>query len=55
MEGQQEIRETLFEILGEQGCGITCEDDVSIFARDARLETHALRVYGAMEPWNDGR
>jgi hypothetical protein len=31
MEEQQQIRQTLFEILGEEGCGITCEDDTDIF------------------------
>ena len=48
MEGQQEIRETLFEILGEQGCGITCEDDVSIFHDEQGWK---LMLCGFMEPW----
>lgn len=48
MEGQQQIRETLFEILGEQGCGITCEDDVDIFHDEQGWK---LMLCGFMEPW----
>jgi len=51
MEGQQQIRETLFEVLGEQGCGITCEDNVDILHDE---EGWKLMLCGFMEPWKLG-
>lgn len=51
MEGQEQIRETLFEILGEQGCGITCEDNVDILHDE---EGWKLMLCGFMEPWKLG-
>ena len=51
MDDQQKIRETLFEILGEEGCGITCEDDVDILHDE---EGWKLMLCGFMEPWKLG-
>lgn len=52
MEEQQQIRQTLFEILGEEGCGITCEDDTDIFYDE---DGWKLMLCGFMEPWKLGR
>ena len=51
MEEQAQIRETLLEILGEEGCGITCEDNVDILHDD---EGWKLMLCGFMEPWKLG-
>ena len=55
MDDQKQIRETLLEILGEEGCGITCEDDADILHDE---EGWKLMLCGFMEPWklaNHGR
>jgi hypothetical protein len=51
MEDRQQIRETLFEILGEEGCGITCKDDADIVHDE---EGWKLMLCGFMEPWKLG-
>ncbi|MDR3554397.1 MAG: hypothetical protein P4L55_06570 [Syntrophobacteraceae bacterium] len=51
MEGERQIRDTLYEILGEEGCGITCEDDADIFYDK---EGWKLMLCGFMEPWKLG-
>lgn len=51
MEGEQQIRETLYDILGEEGCGIACEDDADIFYDE---EGWKLMLCGFMEPWKLG-
>ena len=51
MDDQRKIRETLLEILGEEGCGITCEDDTDIFHDE---EGWKLMLCGFMEPWKLG-
>ncbi len=51
MDDQQKIRETLFEILGEEGCGITCEDNADILHDE---EGWKLMLCGFMEPWKLG-
>ena len=51
MEDQQQIRETLLEILGEEGCGITCDDNVDILHDE---EGWKLMLCGFMEPWKLG-
>jgi hypothetical protein len=52
MDEQQEIRDTLFEVLGEEGCGTTCEDDVDILHDE---EGWKLMLCGFMEPWMLGK
>jgi hypothetical protein len=51
MDDQRMIRQTLLEILGEEGCGITCEDDTDIFHDE---EGWKLKLCGFMEPWKLG-
>jgi hypothetical protein len=51
MDDQKQIRETLLEILGEEGCGITCEDDADILHDE---EGWKLMLCGFMEPWKLG-
>ena len=51
MEGEQQIRGTLYEILGEEGCGIACKDDVDIFYDKDGWQ---LMLCGFMEPWKLG-
>ncbi len=51
MEGRQQIRETLLDILGEEGCGVTCEDDAGILHDE---EGYKLMLCGFMEPWKLG-
>ncbi len=51
MDGQQELRDKLFEIMGEEGCGIACEDDADIFHDEQGWK---LMLCGFMEPWKLG-
>lgn len=51
MEGERQIRETLYEILGEEGCGIACEEDADIFYDE---DGWKLMLCGFMEPWKLG-
>ena len=50
MEENQEIRKTLFEVVGEEGCGATCSE-AEIF-RDE--DGWKLMMEGFMEPWKLG-
>lgn len=52
MNDQQEIRNTLFEILGEEGCGATCEDGADILHDEQGWK---LMLCGFMEPWMLGK
>ncbi len=51
MEGERQIRDTLYDILGEEGCGMACEDDADIFFDE---EGWKLMLCGFMEPWKLG-
>lgn len=51
MDDYQKIRGTLLDILGEEGCGITCEDGVDILHDE---EGWKLMLCGFMEPWKLG-
>jgi len=51
MEERTQIRQTLLEILGEEGCGITCEDNVDILHDE---DGWKLMLCGFMEPWKLG-
>jgi len=51
MEGHGEIRQTLLEIVGEEGCGMAC-DEAEVFFDD---EGWKLMLCGFMEPWKLGR
>lgn len=51
MDGSQDIRNALFEIMGAEGCGVTCEDDVDIFHDE---EGWKIMLCGFMEPWKLG-
>lgn len=51
MDAQRELRDKLCEILGEAGCGTTCEDDVDIFHDEQGWK---LMLCGFMEPWKLG-
>ena len=50
MEDGQEIKKTLFEVIGEEGCGAACSD-ADIF-RDE--EGWKLMLEGFMGPWKIG-
>ncbi len=52
MEDLQEVRNTLFQILGEEGCGMSCEDNTDIFYDE---EGWKLMLCGFMEPWKLGK
>ncbi len=51
MDGHQELMGKLFEIMGEEGCGTTCEDDADIFHDEQGWK---LMLCGFMEPWKLG-
>jgi hypothetical protein len=51
MESQQDLRNELLEILGEEGCCTTCDDDVDIFLDEQGWK---LMLCGFMEPWRLG-
>ena len=52
MDDYQKIRGTLLDILGEEGCGITCEDGVDILHDE---EGWKLMLCGFTEPGSLGR
>jgi hypothetical protein len=47
---REEIKSYLYELIGEEGCGISC-DNAELF-RDE--EGWKLRMEGFMEPWRIG-
>ena len=51
MEDRQEIRKTLFEVVGEEGCGAACSD-AELFCDE---EGWKLMMEGFMEPWKIGK
>jgi hypothetical protein len=51
MDGHRELMDRLLEIMGEEGCGVSCEDDADIFHDD---EGWKLMLCGFMEPWELG-
>ena len=50
MRERDEVRETLFEVLGPEGCGIVCED-AEILEDE---QGFSLRLCGFLEPWRLG-
>lgn len=52
MDGREELMDRLFEIMGEEGCGTTCEDDADIFNDEQGWQ---LMLCGFMEPWKLGK
>lgn len=51
MDDRKEIRQALFEVLGEEGCGATC-DEADIFQDE---DGWNLNLCGFMEPWKVGK
>jgi hypothetical protein len=50
MEGHSEVRQALFEIVGEEGCGLSCSEADVFFDE----EGWKLMLCGFMEPWKLG-
>jgi len=50
MNEKSEIRERLMEVIGEEGCGVACEE-ADIFHDD---EGWKIMLEGFMEPWKLG-
>lgn len=51
MSARQEILATLMEVLGEEGCGVSCEE-ATLFKDD---EGWKMMLEGFMEPWKLGQ
>ncbi len=51
MDGHRELVDTLLEVMGDEGCGVSCEENADIFQDD---EGWKLRLCGFMEPWKLG-
>ncbi len=51
MEDRKEILKSLFDAIGEEGCGITCEE-ADIFENE---EGWKMFLEGFMEPWFLGK
>jgi hypothetical protein len=51
MEEQRQLLEYLFEIIGEEGCGVSCEE-AEIFQDE---EGWKMMLEGFMEPWYLGK
>lgn len=51
MSDKEEIRKTLFEVVGQEGCGATCSDAEIFFDEDG----WHLMMEGFMEPWEIGK
>jgi len=51
MDDRQLIKATLYETVGEEGCGITC-DDADLFQDE---DGWKLMMCGFMEPWKLGK
>jgi hypothetical protein len=51
MEDREEIKSFLMELIGEEGCGVSCDDAEVFFDEDA----WKLRLEGFMEPWTIGK
>jgi hypothetical protein len=50
METNDELLQTLYDVLGEEGCGISCEE-ANIFKDE---EGWKMMLDGFMAPWNLG-
>ena len=50
MEGYDELRQTLFDVIGEEGCGVSCEE-ANIFKDE---EGWKMMLDGFMAPWKLG-
>jgi len=50
MGDREEIRRYLYELVGEEGCGVTC-DDAELFQDE---DGWKLKMEGFMEPWKIG-
>jgi hypothetical protein len=51
MGDQEEIRNSLYELIGDEGCGVTCSD-AEIFQDE---DGWKLNMEGFMEPWKIGQ
>ncbi|MEW6664434.1 MAG: hypothetical protein AB1512_04330 [Thermodesulfobacteriota bacterium] len=51
MEDKRELMEYLFQVVGEEGCGVSC-DDAEIFQDQ---EGWKLMLCGFLEPWLLGK
>ena len=51
MGDREKILEALMDVLGEEGCGVSCEE-ATIFQDD---EGWKMMLEGFMEPWNLGQ
>jgi hypothetical protein len=51
MSARQEILATLMEVLGEEGCGVSCEE-ATLFNDE---EGWKMMLEGFMEPWKLGQ
>ena len=51
MSDREKILTALMDVLGEEGCGVSCEE-ATIFRDD---EGWKMMLEGFMEPWNLGR
>ena len=50
MSEKTEIMQTLMNVLGEEGCGVSC-DDATVYKDE---EGWKMMLEGFMEPWNLG-
>ena len=51
MSDREKIQEALMNVIGEEGCGVSCEE-ATIFKDD---EGWKMMLEGFMEPWKLGR
>lgn len=51
MNGRETILKELYEVLGEEGCGVSCEE-ATVFKDD---EGWKMMLEGFMEPWKLGQ
>ncbi|MCU0587913.1 MAG: hypothetical protein MUF52_07130 [Syntrophobacteraceae bacterium] len=51
MDDREDIRRYLYELIGEEGCGVSC-GEAEIYWDD---DGWKLRMEGFMEPWKIGR
>ena len=51
MSDREEIRNALMAVIGEEGCGVACEE--ATLSKDA--EGWEMMLVGFMEPWNLGQ
>lgn len=51
MSEKDELMQTLMDVIGEEGCGVSCEDATIYKDEDG----WKMMLEGFMEPWNLGR